>query len=137
MRLIRMFISVVLVLSLFVPWETVRGGFFMSTFQFNGFWFLMLMSLEALISFQKYPPQALLLCLPLYFIVNLWFGRDSRSLAMCRFFLAGASIGIQLYGWYHQDSFTTIEWGYWLALLTIGVGMIKDLYILAMMMEAT
>ena len=74
------------------------------------------------------------LCLPLYFIVNLWFGRDSRPLVMCRLFFAVVSLAIQLYVW-HSADYAALEWGYWLALLTMGIGMIKDLCILAMMIE--
>ncbi|MGF1603251.1 MAG: hypothetical protein GFH24_608438n29 [Chloroflexi bacterium AL-N5] len=115
---IRVLICFTLMLSLFVPWS-YNSGFF----GFGG----EMIGLTTLGFMVFIDPK--ILCLPVYFVINLWFGRDSLSLVICRLLLAGASLYLLLSVTWASGLFSYyVRWGFRLVVLIMGAAAIVELY---------
>jgi hypothetical protein len=118
LRFIRVLICFTLTLSLFAPWSYDSGLF--------GFGGEMIGYVTLAITVFADPK---LLCLPVYFIANLWLGRDYLPLVICRFLSAGVSFYSLLNNSWASGLFAReVRWGYRLVLLTMGVAAAVELY---------
>ncbi len=125
LKLVRVLICFALTLSLFVPWS-YNSGLFGFGGEMIGFLHLGFMVFS--------DPK--IFCLPVYFIINLWLGRDYLQLVICRLLFAGFSFYALLSFIWSSGLFAShIRWGYRLGLLTIGVAIFVELYHLSFFMQ--
>lgn len=115
LRIIRILICFALTLSLFVPWVH-ESGFLGFGGEMVG---LTTLGFTALVD-----PKVL--CLPAYFIINLWFGQEYLALVICRLLTAGVSFASLLNSSARLPSYH-VRWGYNLIIVTMGIAIIVEL----------
>ncbi|PZD71975.1 hypothetical protein C1752_04323 [Acaryochloris thomasi RCC1774] len=128
LKVIRLLICLTLTLSLFVPWS-YNSGFYGFGGEMIGY---------VTLGFMVFIDPKIL-CLPVYFFINLWFGRDYLWLVNCRLLSAGVSFYLLMHHINHiwaSGLFSYyVRWGYRLVLLTMGIAVAVELYQLSLFIK--